>query len=198
MLQLYVKRMALLCLPILSLIAAELDAYGAGLRLEISPSQPRYRKGELVLMRASIDNMGPETVWVYSVFVPYNDLMQGPESRIAFDIVKPNGRKSVFIGMKRIFDPPAIMPNCFREMPPLSFFGQYIPLNERLFAYDLNQPGLYRVKARVRLDGNHWLQSGGPKDKKARLDFAPILSVREHVAGGELESNEVTFIIETQ
>jgi hypothetical protein len=179
----------------LLVVAGRCAAAVDGLNLTLSAARPVFLRGETVLIRLAVENMGTSSVLIFPLFSPQGS-SQWPDTLLEFDVTGPSGDKRPFAGMKMLFDHPEVTWQSFRELPPWAFFGQYIPLNERQFAYRVRDPGVYRVRARAIFNGRHWLERERVRLRgRKELRITPIFARIHQVFDGILESNEIIFEI---
>jgi hypothetical protein len=166
-----------------------------GLTLFLSTTKKELSASEPVEVVLSIENHD-ETYWAFfPVFAPEGQSPEDhPLAELSFLVVHESGDRIPWSGQyESLREPP---PLCSAEiLMPLAFCGSHIDLTEGKFSYALRKPGLYKIKARLRLYQTPWVKN---RLQLLKVDPAELPYDLRRIFDGVLESNEVEIKLQAQ
>lgn len=166
-----------------------------GLSLYLAAAKRTFSNGEPVEVIFSIENHDKIYWAFFPTFSPEGQSSEsGPVAELSFLILHESGIQIPWTGQyEGLREPP---PLCAAEiLMPSAFCGSHVSLTEGVFAHALREPGLYKVKARLRLYQTAWMKS---RLQQTRVDPAELPYDARRVFDGVLESNEIEIKLQPQ
>jgi hypothetical protein len=161
-----------------------------GLNLELAMTRNVYNINEDIEVSVAIQNYDQLYWGIFPVFAPEGQSPANhPDVELSLHITDEAGTEIPYSGQyEGLREPPPL-----QAIFPLAgscFYGQRVSLKKGEFAYAITNPGVYRIRARLRHFAQQWV--------KQRLVSEPyaanhIIYEASRVFDGTLESNEVIF-----
>jgi len=116
-----------------------------------------------------------------------------PDVELSFSIIDESGVEVPYSGFyEGLRETPSV--HAIFPLLPKCFYGRRISLKSGEFAYRIQQPGSYRIRANLRHFARQWV-----KNALARETRAPdVIYETARVFDGNLQSNEVRIRVESK
>lgn len=165
-----------------------------GLDLVLALPRSVYRIDQDIEATIVIENHEPLYWAIFPAFAPRGQSPANhPDVELSFSITDESGVEVPYSGFyEGLRETPSV--HAIFPLLPKCFYGQRISLKSGEFAYRIQQPGSYRIRANLRHFARQWV-----KNALARETRAPdVIYETARVFDGNLQSNEVRIRVESK
>jgi hypothetical protein len=165
-----------------------------GLDLVLALPRSVYRIDQDIEASLIIENRDSFYWAIFPAFAPAGKSPASyPDVELSFVITDELGGEVPYSGYyEGLRETPSV--HAIFPLMPSAFYGQNISLKKGEFAYGINQPGIYRVRANLRHFARQWVKNALARDIRA----SGVIYEPARVFDGMLQSNEVTFRVESK